>query len=171
MKAVELLELFNLPNGMKLRLQDYEIEMLFERALEYKMSDEELDKLRDIIREDKVYVERKLVYNLLTGETTNTLELAEKYKLSETGVLNKMESKKCIGGIPYSFDKDEIAIFHKVNVVRMYRCNELNKKLPFVCWKKYFNDDKLNITAYCGGRKYKNKYTFIKEDIILLEVL
>lgn len=171
MKAVELMELFNLPSGMKFKLEDYEIDMLYERANEYNMSSEEMEELDKIIEDGIYYMNKVVLYNLLNDDTTTIQELAIKYKLTEVAIRNRIDNKMCLGGIPYSYEKDEIPLFHRLNCVRIYRCNELKEKKPAKCWRKYFNDEKLNVSAYSNGMKYKNKYTFVKEDIIIAEVL
>lgn len=171
MKAVELMELFNLPSGMKLRLEDHEIDMIHERAIEHNMSIDELDVLKKIIKDDIYYVNKVVLYNLLNDDTTTIQELAIKHKLTEVAVRKRIDNKMCLGGIPYSYEKDEMPLFHRLNCVRIYRCNELKEKKPAKCWRKYFNDEKLNVSAYSNGMKYKNKYTFVKEDIIIAEVL
>lgn len=173
MTVLELLELFQLPTGQKLNLMDYEKDMLIERAKEYKMPKHEYSLLLEGITNDIFDLEDKgLVYNLEDNTTTTIKELSEKYNITIMGVRDKLDNKRCFNGIPYSKNKNDIPMFYQVNTRPLYECSGFEGKRPAKCWKKIFNDDKLNISYYSsGGFKYQGKYTFKRSNILYWEVV
>lgn len=174
MTVLELLELFQLPTGQTLYLQDYEKDMLMERAKEYNMCDDQYSILLDCIKNDifEITEEKRFLYNLLDGSTITVKKLAENHNITTMGAYKRIDRKGCFGGIPYSFNSTDIPLFFQVNMIPMYECSGFDGKRPAKCWKKIFNDDKINISYYSsGGFKYQGKYTFKRSNILYWEVV
>ena len=173
MTALEILNLFSLPSGKKLHLQGYEIELLIERANEYKLSKEEMDNLERIIKDDIYYFEGGFVYNLMTMEKVAIVSISKGTKYSTNYIRQRIENKICINGIPYSYNKDENPLFFKiVERQKYFKCLELNCVKTKDEWKKYFDDMKLNVSCYIKNHwKYQGKYSFETYSKQLWEVL
>lgn len=176
MSARELMNLFSFISGQELNLEQYEIDMLRERAKEYKLSNEEMDKLNEIIKNDIFYQEQNQnIYNLLNGETYTLNQLCKLTKLSTTIIRERIRDKKCINNVPYSFDKEENPLFFKINGKgreKFYKCIELNMVKSRAEWREYFNDEKFNASYYYKNNwKYQGKYSFTEHEKQLWEVL
>lgn len=166
MTALELLDLFSLPCNKKLHLKDYEKEMILQRAKEYKIDGEELEVLKRGIIKDKFVVNKNNIYNLLTGESFSIRDICKLHKTNNSAVKYKLENKICINDVPYSYNKEDMPYFYKISPVKKsYFCVELNATKTREEWKKYFNDDNIQLTFYATKNyKYKSKYSFkIKE--------
>lgn len=173
MTALEVINLFSLPSGTKLHLKKYEIEIIRERANQYKLDIDEMDKLEQVIKEDIFFLEKDYVYNLLTEAKVTLVELSKKSKYPTTYLKQRIDNKICINNIPYYYDKDENPLFFKiVERQKFFKCVELGIVKNNSDWKKYFNDDKLNASHYARNSiKYQGKYKFIEHQKQLWEVL
>lgn len=161
---IELLELFSLPCGQKLHLQDYEEELLLERAKEYKMEGEELEKLKIGIKKGVFFLGKgeRNIYDLSTGEVYNITELSKKEKVNLSTAKKYVLNKICINGKAYSYNKNDLPYFFKIfPTKKLYFCKELNMQKTSKEWKDFFKDEKFKPSTYVFGNwKYKGKYSF-----------
>lgn len=176
MTARELMNLFSFISGQKLNLEQYEIDMLRERAKEYKLDEGEMNKLEDFIKNDIFYQESsKPIYNLLTGEIYTLIQISKISNLKTSDIKKRIDEKKCINNVPYSFDKEENPLFFKINGKgreKFYKCIELNMVKSRAEWREYFNDEKFNASYYYKNNwKYQGKYSFTEHEKQLWEVL
>lgn len=176
MTALELMGLFSFLSGQKLNLEQYEIDMIRERAKEYKLSKDEINKLEDFIKNDIFYQEaNKPIYNLLTGEVYTLTQISKISNLKTLNIKRRIDEKKCVNNIPYGYDKNENPLFFKIpgkGREKFYKCVQLNMIKSREEWREYFNDEKLNISYYVKNNwKYQGKYNFIEHERQLWEVL
>lgn len=174
MTCRELINNLQLSTGVKLRLKEYEKEFLLQRGIEEKLNDEEMEILKQGIANDMFNFDREIftVYDLLTDKEYTLKELGEKYNMPPETLKYRIDNKLCINAHPYGFNKNEIPLNYRVNMAVLYYCPELNMSKPLSCWKKYFNDDKINIAALINRKaKYKKQYSFERRDIKFWEVM
>lgn len=172
MKAIEIMELLSYPKGQKLYLQPYEKEFIRIKAKKEKINQEEMEKLKEILKKDKYSpleeedapLDTTIVYNLSNKKKMSLRELSRLTSYSLKNIDNKIKNKICIGKQPYAYDdNDTNLLFYKIANSNkrfvLYRCKELNLALTEKEWRKYFNDKYLRL-SYFRNKKYKKEYTF-----------
>lgn len=172
MTCKELINNLQYSSGVKLNLPLWEKEFILTRAKEENLNEKEMNILKTCIHNDMfVFSDKNIIYNLLTGEAYNIHDICKKYNINIYTLKYKIKEKKCINGIPFSFDCDDLPLLYKINAETLYYCKELNISRMSSCWRKYFNDDKMNLSSLIKGKTYKGKFHFSKKDIYLVEVI